>query len=93
MATTSQSLIKGSREIAGLSATKKIDARGLICPFPAFEAGKLAQAAVSGDVLEIVSNDEYAATTSIPSVLQVRRLDFAVVKNDDGTFIVKARKS
>ena len=91
--TTEQSLIKGSREIAALSATKKIDTRGFVCPFPAFEAGKLAQSAASGDVLEIVSNDEYTATTSIPSVLKIRQLDFAVVRSDDGTFIVKARKS
>lgn len=93
MTTTSQSLLKGSREIAELSATKKIDTRGLVCPFPAFETGKLAQSANSGDVLEIVSNDEYTATTSIPSVLQIRKLDFAVIKNGDGTFAVKARKS
>ena len=92
MATTSPSLIKGSTEIASLSATKKIDTRGLVCPFPAFEAGKLAQAAGSGDVLEILSNDEYTATTSIPSVLKIRQLPFAVIKNEDGTFVVKARK-
>jgi TusA-related sulfurtransferase len=91
--TTEQSLIKGSREIAALSATKKIDTRGLVCPFPAFEAGKLAQSAAPDDVLEIVSNDEYTATTSIPSVLQIRQLDFAVVRNNDGTFVVKARKN
>ena len=92
MATTSQSLIKGSTEIASLAATKKIDTRGLVCPFPAFEAGKLAQSAGSGDVLEIISNDEYAATTSIPSVLQIRQLSFAVIKDEEGTFVVKARK-
>lgn len=93
MAATGQSLITGSREIADLPSSRKIDTRGLVCPFPAFEAGKLAQSAASGDILEIVSNDEYTATTSIPSVLKIRQLDFAVVKNDDGTFIVKARKS
>lgn len=93
MATTTQSLIKGLSEIASLPTTKKVDTRGLVCPFPAFEAGKLAQTAVSGDVLEIVSNDEYTATTSIPSVLEIRKLDYAVIKNEDGTFVVKARKS
>ena len=90
---TERSLIKGSREIAALSATKRIDTRGLVCPFPAFEVGKLAQSAALDDVLEIVSNDEYTATTSIPSVLQIRQLDFAVVRNNDGTFVVKARKN
>jgi TusA-related sulfurtransferase len=93
MAAFGQSLVNGSSEIAKLSATKKIDTRGLVCPFPAFEAGKLAQSAASGDVLEIVSGDEYTATISIPSVLKIRQLDFAVIKNDDGTFIVRARKS
>lgn len=90
---TSQSIIMGSKDIVNLLATRKVDTRGMVCPFPAFEAGKLAQAAVLGDVIEILSNDEYASTTSIPSVLKIRNLDFAVVKNEDGTFIIKARKS
>jgi TusA-related sulfurtransferase len=91
MATETQ-LIAGTRDIASLSPTKKIDTRGLVCPFPAFESGKLAQSAGPDDVLEIISNDEYTAQTSIPSVLKIRHFDYSVVRNDDGTFTVKARK-
>lgn len=92
MATVNQNVLTGSKELAELRATKTIDTRGLVCPFPAFEAGKLSQSATSSDVLEIVSNDEYVATTSIPSVLKIRKMEYAVVKNDDGTFLIKARR-
>lgn len=89
-----QKLIEGSSTLAELPATKKLDTRGLVCPFPAFEAGKMAQNAGTQDVLEIISNDEYVATTSIPAVLKIRKLNYAVVKNEeDGTFLIKARKS
>ncbi len=93
MATVTEKLIAGSREIADLASTKKIDTRGLVCPFPAFEAGKLAQSAGPNDILEIISNDEYTATTSIPSVLKIRAFESAVYKNEDGTFSIKARKT
>ena len=85
-------LIAGNGDLSGLSANKKIDTRGLVCPFPAFEAGKLALSAEAKDVLEIISNDEYTASTSIPSVLKIRNFDYSVVKNEDGTFSIKARK-
>jgi TusA-related sulfurtransferase len=91
MAAVTQKLVAGSEQIADLPATKRIDTRGLVCPFPAFEAGKLAQTAGPDDVLEIVTNDEYTATASIPSVLKIRRLEYSVVKNEDGTFLIKAR--
>jgi TusA-related sulfurtransferase len=92
-AVTIQRLVEGSSTLAELPATKKLDTRGLVCPFPAFEAGKLAQSAGSQDVLEIISNDEYVATTSIPSVLKIRKLNYAIIKNeDDGIFLIKARK-
>ena len=93
-AVTTQRLVEGSSALAELTPTKKLDTRGLVCPFPAFEAGKLAQAVGSQDVLEIISNDEYVATTSIPSVLKIRKLVYAIIKiEEDGTFLIKARKS
>ena len=93
MKTVNTNLIAGNGDIADLVSTKKIDTRGLVCPFPAFEAGKLAQSAEPKDVLEIISNDEYTASTSIPSVLKIRQFDYSVVKNEDGTFSIKARKA
>ncbi len=93
MALVTKKLVLGNTQIADLVPTKKIDTRGLVCPFPAFEAGKLAQSAGLGEVLEILSNDEYTATTSIPSVLKIRQFDFAVVRNEDETFSIKARKA
>ena len=92
LATVNQNLLTGSKELAELQSTKAIDTRGLVCPFPAFEAGKLAQSATSSDVLEIISNDEYVATTSIPSVLKIRIMEYSVLKNDYGTFLIKARR-
>jgi TusA-related sulfurtransferase len=85
-------VIAGTSELADLQATKKLDTRDLVCPFPAFEAGKLAASAEPTDVLEIISNDEYTAGTSIPSVLKIKQFDYSVVKKEDGTFSIKARK-
>ena len=93
MTAVTQRLVEGSSTLAELLPTKKLDTRGLVCPFPAFETGKLAQNAGTQDVLEIISNDEYVATISIPAVLKIRKLDYAIVKNEeDGTFLIKARK-
>jgi TusA-related sulfurtransferase len=93
LGTAETKLIAGRDDLTSLTATKKIDTRGLVCPFPAFETGKLAQSAEPNDVLEIISNDEYTAGTSIPAVLKVRKFDYSVTKSDDGNFTIKARKA
>ncbi|MGI0091336.1 MAG: sulfurtransferase TusA family protein [Nitrososphaerales archaeon] len=92
MATVTQKIIVGASELAGLNSTRKIDTRGLVCPFPAFETAKLIGSSDPQDVLEILTNDRYTAESSIPSVLRHMGYDSVVMENDDGTLSVKARK-
>jgi TusA-related sulfurtransferase len=85
-------IVSGPEEIARLFPSKKLDTRGLVCPYPAFETSKLAVSASDEDVLEIVSNDEYVATSSIPTVLSYRNFDYAVLRSMDGIFSVRAKR-
>lgn len=86
-------LIAGTTDLSSLAATKTLDTRGLVCPFPAFEAGKVAQSAEANDVLEIISDDEYTASSSIPAVLKIKKFDYSVTKNENGSYSIKARKA
>ncbi|HKW05741.1 MAG TPA: sulfurtransferase TusA family protein [Nitrososphaerales archaeon] len=81
-----------SERISTLSATKKIDTRGLLCPYPSFETAKLASEALPGEVIEIISDDKYAAENSIPTVLKLRNFEYAVFEKEGGNFCIKARK-
>ncbi len=92
MATETQRIIAGSMELADLPASKVADTRGQVCPFPSFETAKLAGSAKEGEILEILSDDEYAATNSIPTILKIKKFEYAVVLSDDGNYSIKARK-
>jgi TusA-related sulfurtransferase len=86
-------MIGGSREVATLPVSRRLDTRGMVCPYPAFETSKLlASSTVSEDgeadvALEIVSDDEYTATKSIPTVLVARGFDYVVLAEDDDTVV------
>lgn len=75
-----------------LPAARSIDTRGLVCPYPSFETAKLTSTALPGEVIEILSDDKYAAENSIPTVLKLRNFEFAVIRREDGNYAVKARK-
>ena len=92
MSSINQKIIVGSETLAKLDPSKKIDTRGLVCPYPSFEASKLAGAAADTDVLEIISDDKYTASRSITSVLKRKQFEYAVLDNGDGSFSVKAKK-
>ncbi|HZW55968.1 MAG TPA: sulfurtransferase TusA family protein [Nitrososphaerales archaeon] len=92
MAIETLRLITGSGDLANLPASLKLDTRGLVCPYPAFESSKIALSAGESDVIEIISDDEYVATSTVPAVLSARSLEYAVVKYEDGTFSIKARR-
>ena len=92
MALETETIVSGSEELVNLVPSKKLDTRGLVCPYPAFETSKLAISSSDRDVLEIISDDEYVATSSIPTVLNVRNFEYAVLKMGDGTFSIRARK-
>ena len=93
MVTVKTNLIAGNGDVADPVSTKKDRHPRPRVPVPRLRSWKLAQSAEPKDVLEIISNDEYTASTSIPSVLKIRQFDYSVVKNEDGTFSIKARKA
>lgn len=92
MSSLNQRIIAGSELLANLVPSKKIDTRGLVCPYPSFETSKLAGLAGDNDILEIISDDKYTASSSITSILKRKQYEFAVLDNGDGTFSVKAKK-
>ncbi|MDG6995112.1 MAG: sulfurtransferase TusA family protein [Nitrososphaerota archaeon] len=92
MSSVNQKIIAGSESLANLAPSKKIDTRGLVCPYPSFETSKLAGLAADADILEIITDDKYTASSSITSVLKRKQFDYLVLDNGDGTFSVKAKK-
>ena len=92
MASETQRIVLGSEIIAALEASKQIDTRGLVCPYPSFETAKLVGSALENEVLEILSDDKYAALNSIPTVLRLRNFECAVLESDDGVWRIKARR-
>jgi TusA-related sulfurtransferase len=93
MVTETQTIVTDNEELASLIPSKRLDTRGLVCPYPAFETSKLASSASDEDVLDIISDDEYVATSSIPTVLKVRNFEYAVLKLGDGTFSIRAKRA
>lgn len=87
-----QSFSLATKKLSDLLPSRSIDTRGLVCPYPSFETAKLASASLPGEVIEIISDDKYAAENSIPTVLRLRNFEYALFQREDGNFSVKARK-
>ncbi|MCS6767497.1 MAG: sulfurtransferase TusA family protein [Candidatus Nitrosocaldus sp.] len=75
-----------------VSIAKRIDTRGMSCPYPSFEAVKALSSLGKGDVLEVVTDSEESALDSIPKVCERRGLEYAVIKVDSGLWHVRIRK-
>ncbi|MHB1907417.1 MAG: sulfurtransferase TusA family protein [Nitrososphaerales archaeon] len=86
-----QKIVQGSRELAELLPTKKIDTRGLVCPYPAFETARVAASATLDDVIEVLTDDKYVALNSLPTVFRLRAFDFVIIKTPE-LFILKAKR-
>ena len=93
MAVQTQKLVLGSEFLVRLAPKRKIDTRGQVCPYPSFETAKLAQSAQSEEVIEIISDDKYAALNSIPTVLRLRNFEFGVLEIEEGVWSIKARRA
>ncbi|MEO9365384.1 MULTISPECIES: sulfurtransferase TusA family protein [Candidatus Nitrosocaldus] len=90
-----QVLLKSSEEQPSLldaSIAKRIDTRGMSCPYPSFEAVKALSTINKGEVLEVVTDSEESAMDSIPKVCERRGLEYAVIKVDTGLWHVRIRK-
>lgn len=66
---------------------KKLDARGMACPLPVVNAGKLAQDMVEGDVLEIITDNE-AATENLTRFAEYKGYGSKIKKLDDNEYVV-----
>ncbi|GBC73581.1 hypothetical protein HRbin04_00984 [archaeon HR04] len=80
------------RSLIDASIAKRIDTRGMSCPYPSFEAVKALSAINKGEVLEVVTDSEESAMDSIPTVCERRGLEYAVIKVDTGLWHVRIRK-
>ncbi len=91
-----QVLLSKSREgqpsLLDASVVKRIDTRGMSCPYPSFEAVKALSTISKGEVLEVITDSEESAIDSIPKVCERRGLDYAVIKVDTGLWYVRIRK-
>lgn len=93
MTVQTQKLLLGSESLADIQPDRKIDTRGQVCPYPSFETAKIAQSAQPDQVIEIISDDKYAALNSIPTVLRLRNFEYSVTEIDENTWSVRARKA
>ncbi|MFN4336282.1 MAG: sulfurtransferase TusA family protein [Candidatus Nitrosocaldus sp.] len=80
------------KSLIDASIAKRIDTRGMSCPYPSFEAVKALSTINKGDVLEVITDSEESAIDSIPKVCERRGLEYAVIKVDTGLWYVRIRK-
>ncbi len=83
---------EGQSSLIDASIAKRIDTRGMSCPYPSFEAVKALSTINKGEVLEVVTDSEESAMDSIPKVCERRGLEYAVIKVDTGLWHVRIRK-
>lgn len=74
-----------------IHVSKTIDVRGQICPYPSLETVRTLGSLNTGEVLEILTDNEISALDSIPTVCRRRSLPYLVLK-DEGYWRVYTRK-
>jgi TusA-related sulfurtransferase len=71
--------------------SRVVDTRGQACPYPMIETRKAISVLQIGEVLEIVTDIEGTATTSIPLVCETFNCDYVVLRDGD-RWLVRIRK-
>ncbi len=83
-----QLLLKhAEKDIVNAEPAKRIDTRGMSCPYPSFEAVKALSSMKSNEVLEVLTDSEESALDSIPKVCERRGYHYAVVKDGDVWYV------
>jgi tRNA 2-thiouridine synthesizing protein A len=72
-----------SEDIINASIAKRIDTRGMSCPYPSFEAVKALSTMKSNEILEVITDSEESALDSIPKVCERRGYLYAVIKDEN----------
>jgi len=74
--------------------SKSVDTRGMACPYPSFESVKAMS--MSNDntdtCIEILTDSEESALSSIPTVCQKRDWQFLVLEQASGLWRVRIKK-
>ncbi len=70
---------------------KRIDTRGMVCPYPSFEAVRALSAALPGELIEILTDNEESALKSVPTVLGVRNVK-CLVEAKEGYWVIRFSK-
>ena len=68
-----------------------IDTRGLLCPYPLIEAKQTLESVPSGAEVEILTDSEPTATSSIPILCAQRGYSFTTTRDGD-TWQIVVRK-
>ncbi len=68
-----------------------IDTRGLLCPYPFIEAKQTLESVPSGAEVEILTDSEPTATSSIPILCTQRGYSFTTTRDGD-TWQIVVRK-
>jgi len=63
----------------------------MACPYPSFEAVRALGAVSSGETVEILTDSEESATSSIPTVLSRRGIQFKV-ETKGNYWVIRFRK-
>jgi TusA-related sulfurtransferase len=65
------------------SANQQIDTRGLLCPYPFIEAKQALAALPPGSTVEILTDSEPTATSSIPILCERSGYTFTTTRDGD----------
>ncbi len=65
------------------SADRRVDTRGLLCPYPFIEAKQALEALPSGSTVEILTDSEPTATSSIPILCERNGYTFTSTRDGD----------
>jgi tRNA 2-thiouridine synthesizing protein A len=65
------------------SADRRIDTRGLLCPYPFIEAKQALEALPPGSTVEILTDSEPTATSSIPILCERNGYTFTTARDGD----------
>ena len=70
-----------SQESSG--GVRVVDTRGMVCPYPSLEAARALKQASRGDVVQLITDSEESARTSIPQVLERNSVEFKLEQKQD----------
>ncbi|HLB12918.1 MAG TPA: sulfurtransferase TusA family protein [Dehalococcoidia bacterium] len=79
--------------MAEKQASKTIDIKGLICPYTLIETRDTLKTLEQGQVLEVISDYEPAAKTTIPSFCEKKGYPLEIVEDGAGTWQLFITKS